>query len=65
MTKKLCVILIEAGIFNKAMQGNTPKPLRNFYTKFDVNILTPCGEMAWVEAYLHTFGNSDIATCEH
>ena len=26
-----------------------------------MNTLRPCGEMAWVEGYLHTFGNSDIA----
>ena len=55
---KLCVVLIEAAIFNKAVQGNIPKPLRNLHTKFDVNALRPCGEMAWVEGYLHTFGNS-------
>ena len=60
--KKLCAVLIEADIFNKAVQGNIPKPLRNLYTKFDVNTLRLCGEMAWVEEHLHTFGNSDIAT---
>ena len=60
--KKLCVVLVEADIFNKAVQGNIPKPLRNLFTKFDVNTLIHCGEMAWVEGYLHTFGNSDIAT---
>ena len=37
-----------------------PKPLRNLYIKFDVNTLRHCGEMACVEEYLHTFGNSDI-----
>ena len=60
MTKKLCVVLIEADIFNKAVQGNIPKPLKNLYIKFDVNTLRHCGEMACVEEYLHTFGNSDI-----
>ena len=60
--KKLCVVLIEADIFNKAVQGNIPKPLRNLYIKFDVNTLRYCGEMARVEEYLHTFGNSDITT---
>ena len=59
--KKLCVVLIEADVFNKAVQGNIPKPLRNLYSKFDVNTLRHCGEMAWVEGYLQTFGNSDIA----
>ena len=58
--KNLCVVLIEAYIFNKAVQGNMPKPLRNLYIKFDVNTLRHCGEMACVEEYLHTFGNSDI-----
>ena len=63
--KKLCVVLIEADIFNKAVQGNIPKPLKNLYIKFDVNTLRHCGEMACVEEYLHTFGNSDITTvCE-
>ena len=52
----------EAGIFNKAVQGNIPKPLRNLYIKFDVNTLTHCGEVACVEEYLHTFGNSGITT---
>ena len=60
--KKLCVVLIEADIFNKAVQGNIPKPLRNLYIKVDVNTLRHCGEMACVEEYLHTFGNSDITT---
>ena len=60
--KKLCVVLIEADIFNKAVQGNIPKPLKNLYIKFDVNTLRHCGEMACVEEYLHTFGNSDITT---
>ena len=63
--KKLCAVLIEVDIFNKAVQGNIPKPLRNLYTKFDVNTLRLCGEMAWVEQHLHTFGNSDIANCVH
>ena len=53
---KLCVVLIEADIFNKAVQGNIPKPLKNLYIKLH------CGEMACVEEYLHTFGNSDITT---
>ena len=26
--QKLCVLLIEADVFNKAMQANIPKPLR-------------------------------------
>ena len=56
---KTCVVLIEAYIFNKAVQGNMLKPLRNFYINFDVNTLRHCGEMACVEEYLHTFGNSD------
>ena len=56
MTKN-CVVLIEADIFNKAVQGNIPKPLKNLYIKFDVNTLRHCGEMACVEEYLHTFGN--------
>ena len=60
--KKLCVVLIEADIFNKAVQGNIPKPLKNLYIKFDVNTLRHCGEMACVEEYLHTFGNSDITS---
>ena len=60
--KKLCVVLIEADIFNKAVQGNIPKPLRNLYIKFDVNTLRHCGEMACVEEYLHTFGTSDITS---
>ena len=60
MTKKLCLVLIEADIFNKAVQGNIPKPLRNLYIKVDVNTLRHCGEMACVEQYLHTFGNTDI-----
>ena len=60
--KKLCVVLIEADIFNKAVQGNIPIPLRNLYTNFDVNTLRGCGEMACVEEYLHTFGNSDITS---
>ena len=58
----MCVVLIEADIFNKAVQGNIPKPLKNLYIKFDVNTLRHCGEMACVEEYLHTFGNSDITT---
>ena len=61
--KKLCVVLIEADIFNKAVQGNIPKPLRNLYIKFDVDTLRHCGEMACVEEHLHTFGNSDITNC--
>ena len=60
--KKMCVVLIEADIFSKAVHGNIPKPLKNLYTKFDVNTLRPCGKIAWVEGYLHSFGNSDIAT---
>ena len=60
--KTLCVVLIEADIFNKAVQGNVPKPLKNLYIKFDVNTLRHCVEMACVEEYLHTFGNSDITT---
>ena len=60
--KKLCVVLIEADIFDEAVQENIPKPLRNLYTKFDVNTLRHCGEMACAEEHLHTFGNSDIAT---
>ena len=32
--KKLCVVLIEEDIFNKAVQVNVPKPLRNFQCKF-------------------------------
>ena len=47
--KKLCVVLIEADIFNKAVQGNIPKPLRKLYTKFDVTTLRHCGEMACAE----------------
>ena len=57
--KKLCVVLSEADIFNKAVQGNIPKPLKNLCIKFDVNTLGHCGEMACVEKHLHTFGNSD------
>ena len=49
MTKKLCVVLIEADVFNKAVQRNIPKPLRNLCIKFDVNTLRQCGEMACVE----------------
>ena len=60
--KKLCVVLIEADIFNEAVQGSILKPLRNLYTKFDVNTLRHCGEMVCVEEHLHTFGTSDIAT---
>ena len=41
------------------VQGNMPKPL---YSKFDVNTLRHCGEMACVEEHLHTFGYSDIAS---
>ena len=52
--------MIEADIFNKVVQGNIPKPLRNLYITFDVNTLRHCGEMACVEESLHTFGNSDI-----
>ena len=62
MTKKLCVVQIEADIFNEAVQGNIPKPLRSLYTKFDVNTLRYCGEIVCVEEHLHTFGNADIAT---
>ena len=58
---QICVVLNEADIFNKAVQGNIPKPLRNLYIKLDVNTLRQCGEMACVED-LHTFGNSDITT---
>ena len=54
--------MVEADIFNKAVQGNILKPLKNLYIKFDVNTLRHCGEMACVEEYLHTFGNSDITT---
>ena len=50
--KKLCVVLIEADIFNKAVQRNIPKPLRNLYIKFDVNTLRHCGEMACEEEHL-------------
>ena len=57
---KLCVVLIKKDIFNKAVQGNIPRPLRKLYVKFDVNTLRHCGEMACVEEYLHTFENSDI-----
>ena len=60
--KKLCLVLIEADIFNKAVQANIPKPLRNLYIKFDVNALRQCGEMACVEEHLRTSGNSDITT---
>ena len=58
--KKLCIVLIKADIFNKTVQGNILKPLRKLYIKFDVNTLRHCGEMARVEEYLPTFGNSDI-----
>ena len=61
--KILCAVLIEADIFNKAVQENIPKPLRNLYINFDVNTLRNCGEMACVEEHLHTFGNSDITIC--
>ena len=54
--------MIEADIFNKAVEGNIPKSLRNLYIKFDVNTLRHCGEMPCVEEYLHTFGDSDITT---
>jgi len=47
--KKICVVLIKADIFNKAVQGNIPKPLRNLYINFDVNALRHCAEMAFVE----------------
>ena len=50
----------KADIFNKAVQGNIPKPLRNLYIKFDVN-KSRRGEMACVEEHLPTFGNSDIS----
>ena len=60
--KKLSVVLIEPDIFNKAVEGNIPKPLRNLYIKFDVNTLRHCGEMPCVEEYLHTFGDPDITT---
>ena len=53
----MCVVLIEADIFNKAVQGNIPKPLRNLHINFDVR---HCAEMVCVEEHLHTFGNSDI-----
>ena len=59
MTKN---VLIKADIFNKAVQGNISKPLRNLYINFDVNMLGHCAEMACVEEYLHTFGNSDITS---
>ena len=36
---KLCVALIKKDIFNKAVQGNIPKPLRKLYVKFDVDIV--------------------------
>ena len=45
MRQKLCVVLIKADIFNKAVQGNILKPLRNLYTKH-------CGELAWIEEHL-------------
>ena len=39
--EELC-ILIEADIFyNKSMQANIPKPLRNLGTYFNVNMLMP------------------------
>ena len=44
---------MKADIFNKAVCPNIPKPLRSFCTKFDVNALRYCGEMACVEEYLH------------
>ena len=62
MAKIFCVVLIEADIFNKAVQGNISKPLRHLYINFDVNTLRNCAEMACVEEYLHTFGNSDITS---
>ena len=52
--------LIEADIFNNAVQADIPKPLRNLYIKFDVNTLRYRGEMACVEENVHNFGNSDI-----
>ena len=55
MWQKLRVVLIEADIFNKAVQANIPMPLRNLYINFDVNTLRQCGEMACVEEHLHTF----------
>ena len=61
MAKILCS-LIKAPIFNKAVHENIPKPLRNLYINFDVNTLRHCAEMACVEEYLHTFGNSDITS---
>ena len=36
MRQKLCLFLIEANIFNKAVQASISKPLRNFCTHFDV-----------------------------
>ena len=43
------------------MQANIPskEPL---CVKFDVNTCRHCGEMAWIEENLHTFGNSNITT---
>ena len=61
MTKIVCSS-DRSGYFKKGVQGNIPKPLRNLYTKFDVNTLRPCGEKACVEEHLHPFGNSDIAS---
>ena len=48
-TQKIVYIFDQGRHFNKAVCINISKPL-----------LPNCGEMACVEEYLHTFGNSDI-----
>ena len=52
--KKFCIVLIEVDIFNKSVQGNIPKPLRNLYINFDVNTSRHCAEMACAKEDLET-----------
>ena len=57
--KKLCVFLIEADIFNEAVQTNiATQPLRNLCTQFDMTTLRYCGEEAGFEKKTY-FGKSD------
>ena len=60
MLQKIVFTFDRGRYFNKAVQVNMSKPLRNLYIKLDVNTFKHWEEMAGVEENLQTFGNSDI-----
>ena len=58
----LCVFLIEADVFNKAIQVNIPKSLRNLCTQFNeyIKVLWRNG-LCRKKNYILLVHNSDIA----